>query len=139
MRRATDKTAATMDTKIQQQITWVYTLDLEKTASFYRNVLELPEVLDQGYCRVFRVTALSFIGVCQRPDRHVEPKGVMLTLLTKNVDDWHRRLVALGAPVVGEPRYTESSKSYSFVCLDPEGYRLEFQEFRDALWRWPEP
>jgi predicted enzyme related to lactoylglutathione lyase len=86
---------------------------------------------------------LSF-GLVQKlgqvtPDRHVEPKGVMLTLLTKNVDDWHRRLVALGAPVVGEPRYTESSKSYSFVCLDPEGYRIEFQEFRDALWQWPEP
>ena len=56
-----------------QQITWVYTYDLAATARFYTDTLGLPMVLDQGNCRVFQATRASFIGLCQRPDRDVEP------------------------------------------------------------------
>src|SRR4051794_27195321 len=108
-----------------QQITWVYTYNLGDTAAFYRDLLDLEEVLDQGFCRVFRATNSSFIGVCQREDRHVEPKGVILTLTTKDVDGWYRRMVDHGVRIHVEPKYSESSQSYVCVCLDPEGYRIE--------------
>lgn len=127
-----------MSELFSQQITWVYTYKLSDTAKFYKDLIGLEQVLDQGFCRVFRATKSSFIGVCQRPDRHVEPKGVILTLITKDVDAWHRRMVENGVRIHVEPKYSESSQSYVCVCLDPEGYRIEFQEFRDPRWRWPE-
>jgi len=120
-----------------QQITWIYTYDLPGTAAFYRDVISLDEVLDQGNCRVFRTAARSFIGVCHRPDRHVEPKGVIITLVTDDVDGWYRRLTQLGADLEAEPRYSETARAYAFFCRDPEGYRIEFQHFRDPRWRFP--
>jgi predicted enzyme related to lactoylglutathione lyase len=121
-----------------QQITWIYTYDLPKTALFYTETLGLEQVLDQGICRVFKVTPSSFIGVCQRPDRHVEPKGVILTLLTPDVDGWYAKLKAAGADLMTEPGFSENAKAYAFFCRDPEGYRIEFQWFQDPRWQLPE-
>lgn len=121
-----------------QQITWVYTYDLDKTARFYTEALGLAQVLDQTICRVFKVSPTSFIGVCQRPDRHVEPKGVILTLLTPDVDGWYARLEAAGADLVSAPSFSENAKAYAFFCRDPEGYRIEFQWFADPRWELPE-
>jgi predicted enzyme related to lactoylglutathione lyase len=123
---------------IVQQITWVYTYDLDRTARFYGELLALPMVLDQGSCRVFRTSATSFIGVCQRPDRDVEPRGVILTLLTPDIAGWHARLTAAGADVVGPPAYSERYRAHAFVCRDPEGYRIELQWFSDPRWELPE-
>lgn len=120
-----------------QQITWIYTYDLAKTALFYADTLGLTEVLDQGMCRVFQTSATSFIGVCQRPDRDVEPKGVILTLLTPDVDGWYAHLKAAGADLVTEPGHSERAKAYAFFCRDPEGYRIEFQNFHDPRWVYP--
>jgi catechol 2,3-dioxygenase-like lactoylglutathione lyase family enzyme len=117
-----------------QQITWVYTYDLAATARFYTDTLGLPMVLDQGDCRVFQATPASFIGLCQRPDRDVEPKGVVISLLTPEVDAWHAYLTAAGVDVLGPPRYSDKSQAYAFFCRDPEGYRIEFQWFRDPRW-----
>lgn len=120
-----------------QQITWVYTYDLDKTAVFYRDALGLLQVLDQGMCRVFRTTDRSFIGICQRPDRHVEPKGVIISLITSDVDSWYKRLREYGADIETEPKYSERAKAYAFFCRDPEGYRIEIQSFHDPRWRYP--
>ncbi|TVQ41526.1 MAG: VOC family protein [Geminicoccaceae bacterium] len=121
-----------------QQITWVYTYDLLNTARFYTELMGLEMVLDQGSCRVFRTSATSFIGVCQRPDRDVEPKGVILTVLTPDLDAWHAKLTAAGADVVGPPTHSAAYQARAFVCRDPEGYRIEFQWFDDPRWRLPE-
>ena len=37
---------------IDQQVTFLYTIDLEATAVFYETILELPLILDQGACRI---------------------------------------------------------------------------------------
>ena len=121
---------------ISQQVTWVYTHDLDATARFYAEALALPLVLDQGLCRIYRTGASSFLGVCRvRPGRQVEPKGVVISLVTDAVDAWHARLVAAGVRVEGPPRLSEAFNVYAFFALDPEGYRIEFQTFRDP--RWP--
>jgi predicted enzyme related to lactoylglutathione lyase len=121
---------------IAQQITWVYTHDLAATARFYGGTLALTLVLDQGLCRIFRTGASSFVGVCAaRPGRVVEPKGVVITLVTPEVDAWHARLAAAGVRIEAPPRLSETFNVYGFFAFDPEGYRIEFQAFRDP--RWP--
>lgn len=56
---------------IEQNLVWLDTDDLDRLAGFYRDVLELPQVLDQGACRVFRVSPAGFLDVCDKPRRAV--------------------------------------------------------------------
>jgi catechol 2,3-dioxygenase-like lactoylglutathione lyase family enzyme len=121
---------------IDQQVTWVYTQDLESTAGFYRDTIGLEQVLDQGLCRIFRTSSTGFLGVCQvRPGRYVEPKGVVLTLVVPDVDGWHTYLTAKGVACEGKPSLSTTFNVYAFFAADPNGYKLEFQSFRDP--RWP--
>lgn len=120
---------------VAQQVTWVYTDDLAGTARFYSETLALQQVLDQGACRIFRTGDSSFLGVCQvRPGREVEPRGVVITLVTDDVDGWYARLDGLGVPVDAPPRRSEAFNVYAFFARDPNGYRIEFQRFLDPAW-----
>lgn len=121
---------------IDQNVTWVYCNDLEATCRFYRDTLGLKQVLDQGGCRIFKTSASAFLGVCQvRPGRYVEPKGVVITFVTDDVDGWHRHLVAKGVKPEGTPERSEKFNVYCFFARDPNGYLLEFQTFLDPAWK----
>ena len=121
--------------RIDDQIVWVYTEDLPGTARFYGETLGLTQVLDQGQCRVFRTTARSYVGVCKvRPGRTVEPRGIVLTLVTDEVDGWHEQLKKAGAMIEAPPRVAPEFGIYAFFAQDPNGYRLEFQRFLDPHW-----
>lgn len=123
---------------IAQQVTWVYTPDLAQTTQFYSSVLQLERVLDQGSCHIYRAAPNAFIGVCQeRPGREVEPRGVVITLVTDRVDAWYERLRALQIPLDGPPQRSQAFNVYAFFARDPNGYRIEFQSFLDPT--WPEP
>ena len=74
--------------ELDQQVTFLYTRDLAKTAVFYEGILALPLVLDQGSCRIYRVSGDGFLGFCQREEAPEEPQGVIVTLVTDEVDAW---------------------------------------------------
>jgi predicted enzyme related to lactoylglutathione lyase len=124
---------------IAQQITWVYTRDLDGTARFYGETLGLELALDQGGCRIFRTSATSFLGVCPvRPGRHVEPKGVVITMVTRDVEAWHAWLKQRGVTILEPPAHHPDYQIHSMFAADPNGYRLEFQEFRTPAWKMPD-
>ena len=50
---------------IEQQVTFLYTHNLEETAAFYEDILGLPLILDQGVCRIYRASGNAFLGFCQ--------------------------------------------------------------------------
>jgi catechol 2,3-dioxygenase-like lactoylglutathione lyase family enzyme len=54
--------------------------DLERSTHFYRDLLGLPLVLDQGRCRLFHIAGDAFVGVCRR-DPVETAAGIMLTLV----------------------------------------------------------
>ena len=119
-----------------QSIVWVYTDDLDVTCAFYGEQLGLHLAFDQGLCRLFRWSPTSFIGVCQvRPGRHVEPKGVVITFVTPDVDGWYRHAVSQGIRPEKPPELSEKLNVYGFFLRDPNGYLLEFQTFLDPRWR----
>ena len=98
-----------MPLQIDQQISWVYTEDLEATAAFYRDLLGLPEVRDEGAARIFQTGPSSFIGVCQAfEDRVVEPRGGMITLVTEEVDACYARLERAGAKIGGRKSHGQA-------------------------------
>ena len=119
----------------KQQITFIYCRDLARSTRFYRETLGLPLALDQGDCRIFRVAEGAFLGVCRcREGRAVAPEGVVVSLVTEDVDGWHERLAAAGVPIAAAPSYSAQFRVYSFFARDPAGYLVEFQRFDRPDW-----
>ena len=121
---------------IVQAITFLPVADLETSDTFYSGVLGMPMVLDQGPCRIFRVVGDAYLGLCERPDE-VSPPGVIITIVTDRVDDWHARLTALGVVVDSPPATSAEFGIYHAFYRDPDGHLVEIQQFLDP--RWPAP
>jgi catechol 2,3-dioxygenase-like lactoylglutathione lyase family enzyme len=121
----------------EQNVVWLYTDDLDRLAAFYRDVLELPEVLDQGICRVFRVSPTGFLGVCNKAGRPRGTRGMMFTFLVEDVEAAYAHFRAKGVVFDGPPDMSGGRTVYSCFFRDPEGYWLELQEFRDPRWPYP--
>ena len=124
--------------EIQQQVTFLYCDDLERATLFYRDVVGLKMVLDQGGCRIFGVAGEAFLGICQcREERSVSSDGVTFTFVTQNVDHWYDRLCSAGIETLGPPSRSDEFQIYRFFARDPEGHLLEFQRFLNPAWPHP--
>jgi len=116
-----------------QCITFLYTRDLARTAQFYEHVLGLPLARDQGDCRIYRVSRDAYIGFCQRESAPQKPIGVILTLVTSQVDEWHCHLSGQGVAFDTPPVFNQKYNIYHCFLRDPNGYLIEIQSFADPL------
>jgi catechol 2,3-dioxygenase-like lactoylglutathione lyase family enzyme len=119
---------------IDQQITFLYTRDLETTARFYEQMLGLPLALDQGSCRIYRVSSDGYLGFCQRNAAPEQPDGVIFTIVTQEVDRWYERLCARGVAFEKPPALNPKYNIYHCFLRDPNGYLIEIQKFLDLAW-----
>ena len=110
-----------------------YTDDLVRTAAFWEDVVGLPLVLDQGTCRIYRVSGDGFIGFCERPGA-VSSEGVIITLVTSKVDEVVARLQTRGLNLEKEPTLNPKFNIYHAFFRDPSGYLVEIQRFEDPTW-----
>lgn len=114
---------------IDQQITFCYTRDLASTAHFYEEIMGLPLAIDQGDCRIYQVSRDGYLGFCQRTTAPEQPQGIILTIVTAEVDAWYdqlrRRGVVFEHPPTANPKYG----IYHCFLRDPNGYLLEIQRF----------
>ncbi len=116
------------------QITFCYTASLEETARFYEQVLGLELALDQGTCRIYAVAGDAYVGFCAREEA-ARPEGIILTLVTADVDGWYERLQQAGVACEKTPALNERYGIYHCFFRDPNGYLVEIQRFIDP--RWP--
>jgi len=119
---------------VEHQITFLYTRDLASTAHFYEDVLGLQLALDQGDCRIYRVARRGFLGFCEREDAPDHPRGVILTIVSQEVDRWYLYLRDQGVSFEKEPTLNPDYGIYHCLLRDPNGYLLEIQRFDDAAW-----
>ena len=117
-------------------MTFIYVRDLHVSAAFYENLIGLPLALDQGSCRIYRVAGDAFLGICQQRDAvDQSPSGALiLTLVTHDVDGWHRYLAERGVVVEKPPQYNPVYNIYHCFLRDPDGYLVEIQRFLDPAW-----
>ncbi len=121
--------------RFDQLVVFVSVADLERSHTFYAGLLGLEMILDQGQCRIYRVAADAFLGVCHNPDLAGDTHGVIVTLVTDDVDTVYERAVDGGAVAVHPPAYNPRFDIYHAFLTDPDGTRVEIQQFRDP--RWP--
>jgi catechol 2,3-dioxygenase-like lactoylglutathione lyase family enzyme len=123
-----------MSLLIDEQITFIYCDDLDKTAPFYEKVLGLELALDQGSCRIYNIVGhKAYLGICEGATNR-EKDGVIFTLVSQNVDAWYERLTTMGIPCEHPPRENPTYHIYHFFVRDPNGYLLEIQRFLDSAW-----
>ena len=118
---------------LDAHIVFLATRDLRQTAMFYEQVLELPLALDQGTCRIYRVAGGAFLGFCERSDRP-SVDGVIVTIVTQEVDAYCRLLRARGVVFEKEPAFNADYQIYHCFLRDPNGYLVEIQRFDDPRW-----
>lgn len=125
----------------EQSITWLYTEDLDRLARFYGEVLELPFVMDQqvagGRTRIYRASPSHFIGICAIPGRPLGTRGMIFTFLVPDVQAAYAHYLARGVPFESAPDMSPGRVIHSCFFHDPEGYKLELQEFSDPRWPYP--
>lgn len=121
-----------MQAPFEQQVTFLYTADLAATTRFYEEMLGLPIALDQGSCRIYRVSEDGFLGFCERAG--AAPSGVIVTFVTQDVDEWHACLLARGVAFEKAPVFNSDYNIYHCFLRDPNGYLLEIQRFCDPAW-----
>ena len=119
---------------VDQQITFLYTTDMARSITFYEDILQLPLVLDQGGCRIYKVAGAAYVGICERSHAVVEPKGVIITLVTSDVDGWHAHLREHSVKIDKPPSVNDAYGIYHCFARDPNGYLIEIQRFLDPDW-----
>jgi catechol 2,3-dioxygenase-like lactoylglutathione lyase family enzyme len=115
------------------QITFCYTEDPEASYRFYEETLGLLLVLDQGGCRIYRAARGAYLGMCHRL-KAPKPSGVILTLVTDDVDRWYEELSAAGVAFEKAPAHNPEYGIYHCFFRDPNGYLLEIQRFDNPAW-----
>jgi len=121
---------------ITEHISFLFVADLGRSEAFYSGLLGFELVVDQGDCRVYRITDTAFLGLCQRPDQ-VSPDGHIVTLLTNDVDGVHSRLVDAEVAVEQTPSHSDHYAIYQAFYRDPDGHLVEIQRFDDPSWSRP--
>ncbi|MCP4486032.1 MAG: VOC family protein [Gammaproteobacteria bacterium] len=96
--------------------------------------MELDFVVDQGTCHIFRLTELSYLGICCLPDRPSEKSAVTITIVSDDVDEWYRFLTAKGVKFIKKPSHSLKFNVYSSLFMSPHGYRIEVQSFANHDW-----
>lgn len=114
---------------LSHQITFLYTRDIETTAHFYEQVMGLELVIDQGDCKIYRITATALVGFCERASAPVEPVGIIFTLISEDVDGWYDYLTAQNIVYETPPTLNKKYQIYHSFLRDPNGYLIEIQKF----------
>lgn len=135
-----NRRAAPERPSVDQQVTFLSTPDLAATDAFYREVLGFSLILDQGVCRIYRVSDSAFLGFCRETENidAVTAEGVILTLVvdsTAQVDRWSDYLATTHAHLIEKaPALNEQFNIYHLFLRDPNGYLVEIQCFLDPTW-----
>ena len=122
--------------KIDYPITFLYYRDLDAVIPLYRDVLGLSLARDQGWCKIFAINSDSYVGLVDERMGSLavtEEKGVLLTLVVDDVDAWYDHLydAEYGVENLTGPSLNEDIGVYGFFFEDPEGYKIEIQQFVD--------
>jgi len=121
------------DFGIRAHNVFMYYKNLEKATEFYSKTLGLELVADYGMATILRVTHDSYlILVDATKGMHTaeEPKTVAIALLTDKLSEWYDYLKEQNVAIKYEYKPKDGGAHDGFVAVDPEGYLLEFEMFK---------
>lgn len=121
------------DFGVEASNTFLYYKNLAAATEFYQDILGLELLADYGMATTFRISAESYlilVDAAEGMHSADEPKTVALALLTDQLEAWWNYLNAQKVPVKYSYKTKEGGPHDGFVMIDPEGYLLEFELFK---------
>lgn len=121
------------DFGVQATNVFLYYKDLPAATKFYSETLGLELLTEYDNACILRIATNSFvILVDAAKGMHTaeEPKTVALALLTRQLPDWYDYLKSKNVPIKYTYKPKEGGAHDGFVAIDPEGYLLEFELFK---------
>ena len=117
---------------VRAQITFLYYDDLEPIDEFYREVMQLELVEDQGWAKIYSVSGNAFGGIVCGPrgfHKAQEKNAVLITLVVDDVFGWYDYLKDKGVKLLTEVKEVKEIQIRAFFMEDPGGYSVEIQQF----------
>ncbi len=113
---------------VAKQITHLYYAEPDEAITFYGKTLGLPQ---EGIGR-FRIGTDALIEIHPYDSVHPagQPKSTAIALLTDQLPKWYAYIQSKNIPVKYSYKKREGGPHDGFVALDPGGYLLEFEEFK---------
>jgi predicted enzyme related to lactoylglutathione lyase len=117
---------------LASSVTMLYYKDIGPAARFYGDVLGLELELDWDWIRFYKTGPASSVGLVTEGEgawhEVRERNAVMLSLVTKDVDAWYRRIADRDGVVILKD-IADGGPIRSFLLEDPGGYTVEFFEW----------
>ena len=119
--------------EIKAGIVFLPCTDIQRTVSFYRDLLGLPAVQKQGENLYIFSANGSLWGFCQYADGRKPLSGDQGVCLSLNLADNDAVLAKYEelkdkCDIYREPRRHPQFPVYSFFLKDPDGYLVEYQK-----------
>ena len=113
---------------VLDQTTHLYYEDLEKAQGFYQKTLGLQRVDSLR----FQISQDAFIELHPLSEVHPknQPKSTAIALLTDQLPEWYALMQSLEVPIKYPYKPRTGGPHDGFVAIDPEGYLLEFEMFK---------
>lgn len=121
------------DFNIQATNVFLYYKDLAKATTFYTETLGLELLTEYDNASVLKITnsaLLILVDAAKGMHSSDEPKTVALALLTNQLPEWYSYLQEEGVEIKYTYKPKEGGPHDGFVAIDPEGYLLEFELFK---------
>ncbi|MFC0262491.1 VOC family protein [Fontibacter flavus] len=122
-----------IDFGVQGTNLFLYYKDLDRAKKFYHETLGLEIISDYGFAATVKITPdawLTLVDAAVGRHKSDEPKTVAIALLTNRLPEWYAYLQENKVPIKYEYKPKENNAHDGFVAIDPEGYLLEFEQFK---------
>ncbi len=113
---------------VTEQITHLYYENQDRALKFYRETLGLPQVNENQ----FKIGESALIQVNPVSDQYPAglPKSTAIALLTDQLPEWYDYVQKEGIQIKYTYKPKDRGPHDGFVAIDPEGYLLEFEQFK---------
>jgi catechol 2,3-dioxygenase-like lactoylglutathione lyase family enzyme len=121
------------DFNIEATNVFLYYKDRAKATTFYTETLGLELLTEYDNASIIKITdsaLLILVDAAKGMHSADEPKTVALALLTDQLPEWYAYLQEEGVEIKYPYKPKEGGPHDGFVAIDPEGYLLEFELFK---------
>ena len=118
--------------KFQSQITFIYLPEMQPAVDFFEGILGLEMMDDQGWAKIYRAGADSYIGAVsgEKAFKHYQDESaVLITFCVNDVPGWYEYLKSKGVKILREMQDRPDNQVRCFFFEGPGGYSFEIQEF----------
>ena len=119
------------DNQAEMLIIFIYYKNLQEGIAFYHDFLGFPLAIDQGFCKIYKLSTGGYIGVVDEAQgmHKTHPiKPVQICLRVPDVDTFYQYCKYHQVNGLSKIFINDKLKIKAFVFNDPEGYQLEIQE-----------